>query len=387
MVLIHFVTDEKFIDNAIELSDALNYKSRFIALEPTESVRNWRLVRQKERVEEIHRGMSAYDALLAARDTLFVLHAHTAKTRRFCRQLRQRRKHGNAILWLPWGHDYAELIDAHTLAPQTIALRAQYHPRQARNLGSRFFQWVKMRLFLHTIDFIPPRLPSEQKAFKRLLRRDALFTEGRWTYYLDSPSKIEPRPFITSPASKIPARIMFNHAGLWECNHLDGFALLAPHLEPRQVVVVPLSYGEGSVPIQQALMNVPGSEHLTFLQTWFSRETWWAQINSCDIFMETAWRQIANGATSAALFLGKKVFLSERNPFLSYYRKMGVRIFSLEHDLSRETLQTPLSPKDALHNHNLIRERVFLTKAAHIANVRKMFDFIAQNLNQTISHS
>ncbi len=382
MVVVHFVTDEKFIDHAMRLADALGHESRFVALEPTESVRDWRLVRQKERVEEVRHGTPAYDALLAARDTLFVLHAHTAKTRRFCRRLRQRRKRGNAILWLPWGHDYAELIDARTFAPQTLALRARYHPTRTRTLRKALSQWLKMRAFLRTVDFVPPRLRAEQKAFRRLLRRDALITEGRWTYYVDSPTQIAPRPFVAAPPPEAPARIMFNHAGLWECNHLDGFAALAPHLAPRQTVVVPLCYGEGAAPLRQALSRAPGNEHLTFLQTWLARDEWWRQINACDIFIETAWRQIANGATSAALFFGKKVFLSERNPFLPYYREMGVRVFSFERDLSREALQSPLSPEEARRNHALIRERVFLSEATHVANARRMFDFIARHLRQ-----
>ena len=122
MRIVHFVSDEKFIDAAITLADAVGKPCEFVALEPTTPLAQWVQVRQRDRIREVLDGTPEMSELLARRETLFVLHSGAKKTMRFCRHLKARRARGNAILWLPWGHDYAELIDHHTYGAKTARL-------------------------------------------------------------------------------------------------------------------------------------------------------------------------------------------------------------------------------------------------------------------------
>ncbi len=382
MNVVHFVTDEKFIDDTIALADATSYCHEFYALEPVAPVAQWTYVQQKARIQELHRNSPEMEALLDRHETLFVLHSRDRKMERFCRNLAHRKACHNAILWCPWGHDYATLIDPNTIAPETQKLRANYEPK-GPSFFSRLSRAIKLRLFLRKIDFYTPRLPAEKDKFRAILRRGAQEVAGRWSYYVNIPSVKTANPFIAPKADGTAPIIMFNHSGLWECNHLDGFRQILPFIKPSQEILVPLSYGIAKSVVKQVLIkqNSNHSAQLKFLSQWQTKEEWWETINTCDIFVHTAWRQIANGATTAALLFGKKVFLSERNPFFSYYRAMGIRVFSLERELTADAFSEPLTDTVAQQNMARMRE-LFPTRARQIEDAQTMFDFIAERLSR-----
>lgn len=399
MKVVHFVTDEKFIDSAIELTDVLGGTHEFVTLEcaPTQ---DWKQVRQWDRVHQVRPKTPEWEALLKREDTLFVLHSRTDQMMDFCLHLKNRHKHGNAILWITWGHDYHDLIHPRDYGPKTDALFHQYWQsiwkprpklvrllakpiRQLQKLGKR----VKCNRFLKLVDFYPCLLPAERNLFRALFRKEAIeISEGGWSYYLDSPQLPEAKPF-TAFSAKHPPRILFNHSAASENNHIDGLYAIAPFLLPNQRITVPLNYKcfrAETTFLRRLLPTLPGGDRLDFLEKWLPLEEWWKEIAACDIFIQSARRQIANGATTAALAFGKKVFLSEKNPFLSYFRDLGVRIFSLEHDLGPTAFSTPLTQEEAERNIHIIREKYMTSREAKIEDAKRFFSFIEAHMPQRV---
>lgn len=395
MKVVHFVTDEKFIDSAIKLVDAVGGEHEFATFELTPPEK-WKHVRQWQRVRQIRPGSPELEELLKREETLFVLHSRTDPMMNFCLRLKNRREHGNAILWLAWGFDYVYLIHSDFYGSKTLALLKEVtRPKRHRVLRLIATPLLKLRrtwrkrqeahrlkAFLDCVDFYGQTLSAERDAFRSLFRKDAIeIPEGRWTYYLNPPQLPAPKPFTTFSADH-PPRILLNHSAAWENNHADALCTIAPFLLPDQRITVPISYNAAAEVLRKALPTLPGGDRIDFLDKWLSLEAWWEQVAACDIFVQAARRQIANGAITAALAFGKKVYLSERNPFLPYYRELGVRIFSLEHDLGPTAFSTPLTPEEAERNIRIIKEKHATSRETNITEAKRFFAFIEAHMPQ-----
>lgn len=390
MKVVHFVTDEKFIDSAIELVDAVGGEHEFATFELTPPEK-WKHVRQWQRVRQIRPGSPELEELLKREETLFVLHSRTDPMMNFCLRLKNRREHGNAILWLAWGFDYVYLIHSDFYGSKTLKLQRYNLIRRIAAPLLRLRRFWKARKekrrarpFLACVDFYGQTLSAERDAFRSLFRKDAIeIPEGRWTYYLNPPQLPAPKPFTTFSADH-PPRILLNHSAAWENNHADALCTIAPFLLPDQRITVPISYNAAAEVLRKALPTLPGGDRIDFLDKWLSLEAWWEQVAACDIFVQAARRQIANGAITAALAFGKKVYLSERNPFLPYYRELGVRIFSLEHDLGPTAFSTPLTPEEAERNIRIIKEKHATSRETNITEAKRFFAFIEAHMPKRI---
>ena len=70
----------------------------------------------------------------------------------------------------------------------------------------------------------------------------------------------------------------------------------------------------------------------------------------------SAWRQESIGTIIMGLYLGIKVFMSERSPLYKWFVDCGFNIFAIE-TAKGEDLDTPLSTKDKQRNRELVLER------------------------------
>ena len=80
-------------------------------------------------------------------------------------------------------------------------------------------------------------------------------------------------------------------------------------------------------------------------------------IRSCSAVIMPHYRPQAFGNILTALWLGARVFLSERNVLLTYFRRIGAVVFSIERDLKKSNPQvlSPLSDKERILNRRAIK--------------------------------
>lgn len=76
-------------------------------------------------------------------------------------------------------------------------------------------------------------------------------------------------------------------------------------------------------------------------------------INSC---IMSAWRQESIGTIIMCLYLGIKVFMSNRSPLYKWLTECGFKMFELE-SISRESLESPLTDNIRQHNRMLVIDR------------------------------
>ena len=82
------------------------------------------------------------------------------------------------------------------------------------------------------------------------------------------------------------------------------------------------------------------------------------------------WRQEAMGNIFVALYLGTKVFLSNKNRILQIFKDMGIIMFELE-NIEKDAFQIPLTREQRNHNRRIIAEKYSFTKMKE--NIKALF--------------
>jgi hypothetical protein len=141
------------------------------------------------------------------------------------------------------------------------------------------------------------------------------------------------------------------------CNHLDGLRLARKVKLPTEAkVYVPLSYGESW--LKKAISKwgrLLLGDRFTPLTSFLPREEYNLIIKSCSIVIMPHYRPQAFGNILTALWLGSRVFLSERNELLPFFKRIGAVIYTEEHDLDNSSVVLgPLSEIEREQNRAVI---------------------------------
>lgn len=129
--------------------------------------------------------------------------------------------------------------------------------------------------------------------------------------------------------------ILIGNSCTIECNHLDAFHILKKFKLPQSSkLIVPLSYGEPWLRKKimrkgKQLFKVRFSPLVDFLP----RDDYNQYILGCAVAIMPHYRPQAFGNILTALWLGCRVYLSERNPLYSFFKRKGILIYSMEKDL------------------------------------------------------
>lgn len=122
-------------------------------------------------------------------------------------------------------------------------------------------------------------------------------------------------------------------------------------------IVMPLSYGGSPEYINH--INAIGKklfgEKYIGLKDFLPLSDYNRLMLQAKVCIYGSWRQEAVGNIIIALYLGAKVFLPEKSPLFSIYRKRGIIIFSLE-NITEETLHTPLNAEERMNNRRILIE-------------------------------
>lgn len=156
-----------------------------------------------------------------------------------------------------------------------------------------------------------------------------------------------------------------------ECNHLDGFMRLS-HLPLKDSkIVVPLSYGPSwlrSFLLKEGKRQFGGC--FCPLVEFLPRSEYNAVLKSCSVAIMPHYRPQAFGNILTALWLGTRVYLSEKNILYPFFKRLGVVVFSIEHDLKRSnpSVFLPLS-NDQVEQNRCAISAVYSKEKMHQRNL------------------
>ena len=174
---------------------------------------------------------------------------------------------------------------------------------------------------------------------------------------------------LNKSISDSSCHILCGNSGSYTGNHEYVLNILKDLDLSNWKVIMPLSYG-GS-PSYISKVKHYGTELLNSsfvpLKEFMPLDDYNQLMVSSRICIYGHWREEAFGNIVIALYLGAKVFVSNRNPFIKGLRRLGFIIFELER-ISQEELETPLSLDEKDNNRRRCLELLSASKTQGFIN-------------------
>lgn len=149
--------------------------------------------------------------------------------------------------------------------------------------------------------------------------------------------------------------ILVGNSASWTNNHEYVFDCLKQYDLSDKLITLPLSYGGNDDYIKK--IDKKGIEYFgdkyKSLHDYLPLDRYNSLMANAEICIYGSWRQEAVGNIVVALYLGAKVFLSEKNPLLNLFKEQGIVIYKFE-DISQESLDNPLTDEEKEHNRILL---------------------------------
>ena len=155
--------------------------------------------------------------------------------------------------------------------------------------------------------------------------------------------------------SKKADSILVGNSATMTNNHLDILSLL----EQRgitNVIQMPLSYGDEYY--AEYLKQVAASSKLKInpILNFMEKEEYMSFLPHCKALVLGCVRQQALGNVLMMLSQGSKVFLYEDSIDYKYLKSAGLVVFTIENDLTKENMNTPLTEQEIVINRKKIDE-------------------------------
>lgn len=148
--------------------------------------------------------------------------------------------------------------------------------------------------------------------------------------------------------------IVGNSASLTN-NHCYAFKYLKKVKIGDRTIVTPLSYGGNAAYRDYVLKKgkMIFANHYKPLMDFLPLDEYNKLMVTAEICVFSSWRQEANGNVIIALYLGAKVFMSNRSPLYAYYKDMGLHLYELE-KMTAESFNISLTGAEKEHNRNIL---------------------------------
>lgn len=332
-MILHFLSDEKFSDYVIDQFSEPEMCSEFVLMSDSESrkfFQNDGSVKQVKPndVEEMAclvGSLSHYSAI--------VLHGLFFP---WCETVLRNVPNNVKVAWVFWG---GEIYGRKDLKNSFLSKRSKLlfgiHQLKKRIEGKEGKESYELPLELfNRIDYC---LTDIHEDFKFVIN----YTQSRmkevwYNYYSIDETIGELRNQCVEGNN-----ILVGNSSSLTCNHLDGFRAAKKLHRENSEIIVPLGYGE------PWLRNYLVKKGIRMFGRWFHplvdfmpRDEYNKLIKSCSVVIMPHYRPQAFGNIITALWLGSRVYVSEDSPLYTFFKRIGITLFSIETDINRT-----ISPK------------------------------------------
>ena len=153
--------------------------------------------------------------------------------------------------------------------------------------------------------------------------------------------------------------ILLGNSSVASNNHAEIIDFLSHHCGRFERCVVPLSYGnrDYAKKVQQLGSEKLGKQFEP-LTDFLPLKEYESKVANCKIAILNHRRQQGLGTAMLLLWQGAKLFLSQDSTVFDYFKRIGVSVFSIEHDLYEGSTGclTELSEDEIIRNRKILRE-------------------------------
>lgn len=348
-MILHLVTDEKFTDYAITHFMAEPATSVFVL------VQRYNLpithVKQKDQVRIIRYGSDDYKMLLTSLDQYACVFSH-GLFEKWQEEVILHTPSSVKVAWMFWGGEVYGLPHLHNqfLSPSAkclLALKSLMYRFRGKQLTEEISSVTQ-----DTFNRINYCITDSREEFEYMNKHLGTNMQHIWYNYYS----IEETVGALQAQTVNDMHILLGNSATFECNHLMAMRqLLRIGLMPAQQVILPLSYGDSW--LRERLLQLGPHilrKHFRALTDYMPRDEYNQIMCSCGIVIMPHYRPQAFGNILTALWLGAKVFVSKKSISYPIFARLGLHVYTIEDDLTKEAISTPLSVELQQHNRSVL---------------------------------
>ncbi|MFG0834941.1 TDP-N-acetylfucosamine:lipid II N-acetylfucosaminyltransferase [Aeromonas bivalvium] len=344
MKIAHIATDEKFIENAVDIFEA-SYpeQNTFYITTP----KPWSFIKEKK----IYRQLSKkkwLKLLFIQRDELksydvIVLHSLPSVWLIPMVMLKQN------YIWLGWGFDYysrsfnAGLIADRLILPDTKErIKELVNDTDSANCRTDLFSHLIKSLFksivfskffyqlaMRNLKIFSPVLPQEYDLVKQTYGLGKKTKYSPWNYGI-----LEKHIIKNMKLNEISTAnaILLGNSATATNNHFEAIDIIAKSGTSRKVIL-PLSYGDKNYAelVKEYIKNNPEIVgQCQVLDTFIPLAEYNSIMNDCGFVIMNHVRQQALGNIVAMMYRGAKIFLREESVLYKHFKSLNAHIHSVQ---------------------------------------------------------
>ena len=361
MKVIHFITDDKFLNSTIEMFEEIEeLNNRYLIISDEETPFHFLTSTKVEKIKT----SDINNVILDPTSTdVIVIHNLSSLPCEYIKEIHPRIK----VVWFSWGFDtynnqkpqFPLIPLKHQIKPKTMNLR--YRLRFWNESLRLFFKntnkniLIKRHIFIdsiHRIDYYSGVFPIEYDFLKKhpfFRAKQILFS---YPFEKDTIKK-ENLYHDIFPKGKT---IQIGNCGKILSNHRNTFWLLQKMDLKDRKILVPLSYGGNNLyrsTVYEKGRQLFGDKFIP-LTSFIELDKYIELTKSVSVAIYNIIRQMAVGYILLNLWNGAKVFLPEDSINYKHFKSLGYKVFSLEKDLNQKAIDTFLSDEDIIENRKKI---------------------------------
>ena len=360
---VHFVVDEKIIDQVID--NFLQVSSNHIFFVFTDNLGDnfYHITRSGSFIRRFYYLHEDINELLDTIDThSIILHQLNFEFAKIINQINQSIK----IAWIAWGFDIYSLpkILPSIYAPKTKQFIFKNKPATpliwfikkndiARNvfysLMGQNDPYREIFNAINRIDYFSTYIREDFDFFSKFYKNNKLhFIESTFStidQYLAGNQNLRIKENANS--------IIIGNSNTLESNYLDVIYKIREKREKLNKIFCVLSYGKNKYHRKKVISEGRKNLRDKFqpLTVFISREQYIEMLQSCSTGIFFHYRQQAMGNIIALLYMGARVYLSEKNPTFHFFLRNGIVVNSFENEFNTY-LNEKLSLEDTDNNRN-----------------------------------
>lgn len=368
--ILHIVTDEKFTDYAIRQFSLPEMCSEFVLIPSNDGTLE---VKYANQCTLVRQGSKEFSALLSNLGNYCAIVLHGMHWPKWQIPLLKAVPDGVKVAWVFWGGELYGQPDVANgfLAPVDKFLNTIHINRRKwmgkKDLGSPFVP----KEYYYRVDYCLTALPVEYEFAKSYLNRPDM--KYLWYNYY---SIEETMGSVYDKQSHGP-NIWIGNSATIECNYFDLLLKIRKLNYGDREVIVPLSYGAPWLmkQVPRAYRMVLGDKFKPLTKL-LPRDEYNEKMLSCSVMIQPHYLSQGVGNILTGIWLGMRVYLSEKCITADYLKQIGVTFYTIEHDLRKDNpdVFAPLPQSIIDHNRQMLLKETGLQRTieANIAMVNEL---------------